>query len=576
MTVERTLQKLQQMLESGQTDKAVATIAASQAQLSEEPRALLPLLDGLDRQRNATALQPVVEKLQELNILPLETSIFDLRLKFRAGAHAEALRAVDKVLAIASDNIEALRTGGRIGNLLRDENVALRYWERLGRAAPSDAEAPLQAARIHLRRKRYAEALDWARKAAERRPEAAEPLQIAVSAGLATGWPVSCDEFLFRLFAADKPRALKALTQLVQDLDCEGVARVIAPLQAKIAGDSALAEIVNKACSGWLVAALEQELASRELEAAAFYRAARVVHPNDTNPQRALDRLSLPSLVAMREAFNSRDFSGAIEHGQMAASINPDCFEAWQTVGRAQFARGDIAEAGNAFRRCTELNAKDAASWLTYGLALNQAGDRRAALAAFQKARVLGDAATKREIDASIAALHSPLIRDAREAASAGNIDLAWDLSKAALSIRPSDAGIHLLQRDLLRQQREQIRQAWNAASDTAVSLCRRYLEKLPGDTYASTVLGRTLMRMRAYAEALPVWESLSSRNPGDSHTHLQVARCCRSLRIKDRGLHAAETALRLDPALQEAAEVAAFLRGLPGFSASNMAAAAE
>lgn len=226
MTVERTLQKLRQMLDAGHAEKAVATLGAEQAQLAEEPRALLPLLDGLDKQRNAAVLQPLVEKLQELNILPLETSIFDLRLKFRAGDHTKALQAVDKVLAIANDNIEALRTGGRIGNLIRDENVALRYWERLGRAAPNDAEAPLQAARIHLRRKRYAEALDWARKAAEQRPEAAEPLQIAVSAGLVMGWPEVCDEFLVRLFAADKPRAMRALTQLVQDLDCERVARV--------------------------------------------------------------------------------------------------------------------------------------------------------------------------------------------------------------------------------------------------------------------------------------------------------------------------------------------------------------
>lgn len=565
MTVESMLQKLQQMLDAGHVEKAVATLGAAQEQLTEEPRALLPVLDDLYKQRNEGALQPLLEKLQELNILPLETLIFDLRLKFRAGDHAMALRAVDKVLAIANDNVEALRTGGRIGNMIGDVKVALPYWEQLSRAAPNDVEAPLQAARIHLRLKRHAEALVWATKAAEQHPEAMEPLQIAVTAGLATGWPEACDDFLVRLFSADKPRALKALTQLVQDLECERVAKVMAPLQAKLAGDAAVAEIVDKACSAWLVAALEQELASSELDAAAFYRAVRVVQPTDTTPERALNRLSLPSRLAMREAFKRRDFSGAIEHGWMAMSIDPDCFEAWQMVGRALFARGDFAEASNAFRRCTELNGKDASGWLTYGLALNQAGDRRAALGAFQKAHGLGDAVTKREAEASIAALHTPLVGDARKAAAARDIDQAWEFSQAVLSIRPNDAGIQQLQRDLLRQQREQIRQAWNAASDTAESLCRRYLEKAPGDTYASTVLGRTLMRMRTYAEALPVWEGLSSRQPADSHIHLQVARCCRSLKLRDRGLAAAEAASRLNPDLQEAAGLAAFFKGMPG-----------
>lgn len=564
MTVERTLQQLQQMLEAGQPQKAAAAIASSQAELAEDPRALMPILDELDRQRNAAALQPIIEKLQEFNILPLETSIFDLRLKFRAGEHAQALRAADKVLAIANDNVEALRTGGRIGNLVRDENIALRYWERLSRASPNDPEAPLQTARIYARRAQYTQALDWAKRAIECRPDASEPLQIAVSAALETGWPAACDALLVKLFATDRARALKALTRLVQELDCEGVARVFVALQPHVAGDQAFDDIVAKAFSRWLVAALEQELASRELEAAAYYRAARSVRPTDANAQRALERLSLPSLVAMRDAFNARDFSGATEHGMMATRINPDCFEAWQTVGRAQFTRGSTEEASVSFRRCTELNPRDANTWLTYGLALNQAGDRRGGLAAFQKARGLADSEVKREADASIAALHPLLVRDAKQAALGGNIDLAWEFTDDALSVRPGDADVLKLRQDLLRQQREQIRQAWSAGSDSAVSLCRRFLEKSPGDSYASTVLGRTLMRMRAYADALPVWESVSARSPGDSHPHLQIARCCRSLKIRDRGLTATDAALRIDPTLREAAELGDFLKSLP------------
>ncbi|HQS16776.1 MAG: hypothetical protein B7Y08_11510 [Rhodospirillales bacterium 24-66-33] len=568
MTIERTLQKLQQLLDAGDVAKAVATIATGHADLSKEPRELLPVLNELDRQRNAAVLQPILEKLQELNLLPLESAIFDLRIRFRASDHVGALRTVENILTVSGGHIEALRTGGRIGNLMKDDSVALRYWERLARTAPSDPEAALQAARIHFRRKQFAQALDWARQAANGRADATEALQIAVSAALETGWTEGCDPLLARLFAADKTRALPALTQLAQDLDCESVARFIGSLPPQFRSDQAVADMVSKAYSGWLVAGLEQELASRELDAAAYYRAARTVRPAEANAQRALDRLSLPSLMAMREAFNGREFAGAIEHGIMATRINPDSFEAWQTVGRAQFTLGNIAEAGSAFRRCTELNGKDAPSWLTLGLVLNQAGDRRDALAAFQNARGLANSEVKREAEASIAGLYPLLVADAQQAVSRGDFDLGWAYSESVLKIRPTDPEILELRRNLLRQQREQIRQAWNSGSDSAVGLCRLYLQKSPNDSYASTVLGRTLMRMRSYTDALPIWEGLSRLAPEDSHNHLQVARCCRLLKIKEKGLSAAEAALRLDPNLREAAEIAETLRAWPSSGA--------
>lgn len=568
MTLERTLQKLQQFLDAGDAAKAVATIASAHAELSKEPRELLPILNELDRQRNAAVSQPIIKKLQELDLLPLESAVFDLRNSFRASDHVGALRAVEMILTVSGGHIEALRTGGRIGNLTRDDNVALRYWERLARTAPSDPEASLQAARIHFRRKQFAQALAWAKQAATGREDATEALQIAVASALEAGWTEDCDPLLARLCAADRTRALGALAQLAQDLDCESVARVIVALPPQFLGDQAVADMVSKASSGWLVAGLEQELATRELDAAAYYRAVRTVRPAEANAQRALDRLSLPSLMAMREAINGRDFAGAIEHGVMAARINPASFEAWQTVGRAQFTLGNIVEAGSAFRRCTELNAKDAPSWLTLGLVLNQASDRRGALAAFQNARGLANSEVKREADASITALYPLLVADAQQAVSRGDLELGWAYSESVLKIRPADPEILELRRNLLRQQREQIRQAWNSGSDSAVGLCHLYLQKSPNDSYASTVLGRTLMRMRSYNEALPIWESLVRLAPEDSHNHLQLARCCRSLKIKEKGLSAAEAALRLDPNLREAAEIAETLKALPSSGA--------
>jgi tetratricopeptide (TPR) repeat protein len=75
------------------------------------------------------------------------------------------------------------------------------------------------------------------------------------------------------------------------------------------------------------------------------------------------------------------------------------------------------------------------------------------------------------------------------------------------------------------------------------------------------TVLGRMLMRMHEYSEALRIWEGLSALNPDDGHNWLQIARCCRSLRLVSKGLSAAEHALRIDPGLDEASEIAKGLR---------------
>src|SRR5262249_51844121 len=154
-------------------------------------------------------LAAVVAKVQEMKLLPLETAVYELRLKFRAGEHRDALRLVEKVLSLSADHVEALRTGGRIGNQTRDEALASRYWARLGGAARDDAEAALQAARIHLQRQQYGQALNWAQVAAQRRPEFQEAVQIAVTSGLEVGWPEGCDSLLIALFKADRSRALK-------------------------------------------------------------------------------------------------------------------------------------------------------------------------------------------------------------------------------------------------------------------------------------------------------------------------------------------------------------------------------
>lgn len=555
--------RIAELLDRGETPAAAELAAASIAELSDAPRLVLRLLDALNKGRHDPELLLVLGKLDERGLLPFESLVFSLRARFRANDYAGSLQLVERILERSDSHIEALRIAGRIGNLTRDDDLALRYWERLARVAPNDPEAALQAARIRMRRQQYPEALEWARLAVGAQPAAAEPLQIAIGAGMALGWPEELNELLARLWPLDRDRARQTASRLVAMFDAATASRALSLLLRRFPREETLREIAGTACSRWLDAGLEQELASREAEASILYRAVQRVRPSDADARRALDRLGESHLARMREAFARRDFAGAIKHGRMATRIDPDIFEAWQTIGRAHFNRDEAAAAGEAFRRCTELSPDDARTWLTYGLVSNQIGEPTAAFAAFRKAqRLARDAEVAREAGASLAALHPAFLREAHQAIAEDRLEAAWDSYDAAVTIHP-DGGGGELRRDLLGATREKIRALWNEKSPSAVPLCRRYLGESPNDAHVLTVLARTLMGMRAYSEALPIWETLSARNPADGHPYLQVARCCRSLRLVEKGIASAEEALRRDGALQEAAEIAKFLESI-------------
>lgn len=573
MTLQDALAKLQGLLDTGETARAATYTTEILSKLAEEPFAIRPVLDRLDRQKQDEALLQLVTELARERRLRLDALVYTLRVHFRAGDHQASLQTVNAILALASNNAEALRTGGRIGNLQKNDDLALGYWERLATAYLADAEAPLQAARIRARRQDYRPALDWGRRAADLQPENPEPLQIAAAAGIELGWPEECDALLSRLFGLDRGRAQRIAAQLVAEIDTASAARLLSLLLQRYPNDKGLAGLAAKVYPEWMFAGLERELASHDFEAAAFYCAARRLRPDLQDAQNSLDRLIQPSLLAMREAFNGRDFEAAIEHGNVVTRGDPDCFEAWQTIARAHFNRGDAARALDAVHHCTELRPEDGRSWLTQGIILNHIGTRSAAFAAFEKARKFSgplDPELRREAEAAIATLEPQLIRDAQQTMSAGNLELAWSCCEAASAIRPDDSTVEHLKRQILRRLRERINQLWEQKSPDVVPLCLNYLKKSPDDRYAALVLGRTLMGTRAYAEALPVWEALCKSHPDNSHFHLQVARCCRSLKIRERGLVATQAALRLDPELHEAAEVAEYLRNLAPAAAAE------
>src|SRR5690348_5899101 len=91
-------QALKKLLDDGKIEEATAILATASAKLAETPRALLPLLEGLDRERKNDALVAVAVKLQELGILPIEGALFEMRVKMRQAAYPAALRLIEKIL----------------------------------------------------------------------------------------------------------------------------------------------------------------------------------------------------------------------------------------------------------------------------------------------------------------------------------------------------------------------------------------------------------------------------------------------------------------------------------------------
>lgn len=562
MPTEQHIAEITRLLDQGMIGQAAHLSVRVLGELVDQPKVILRILGALDKTRRDQELDELAIILEGMGLLPVQSAIFRLRVKFRAEDFDAALGIIDQILLISPTNVEALRTGGRIGNANRNDELALHYWLPLAEAMPDDREAALQAARILMRQGRFYDAMKWGARAAEIRPELSEPLHIALRAGMETEWPEICDSLLARLFEIERVAALKFVGQFVERHPALTVARSIAHLRSNIPVDLEFSAIVERVAAAWTAAGLDRELASKDIEAAAYYCAVRLCSRDTTDATRAIDRLNRQNMIGIRHALQRRDFPAVIRYGSAATQIDPECLEAWRALGRAFFSEARHQDAIAAFRRCIELNADDSRAWLSYGVTLNAGSQRLLAADAFRAAmkRATGDD-TRKEASAALAALVPALLREAREVAAAGEILQAWKIYDAAVTTRNQMEESHSVEQVLLRLTREKIRQLWAAKSPDVVPLCRAYSERLPGDRQVEMICARTLMALRSYADALPIWERLCKQAPNDEHIHLQIARCCRALGLLEKGTLAAGAASRIDPQLREAAEISELLR---------------
>lgn len=501
-----------------------------------------------------------------LKQLSSEEAIFALRTEYRLNNHVAALKTIGEILADQPRQSEALKTGGRIANVLQDAVLANDFWRRLADAEPSDPDGPLQMARITFRDNAFADAVLWGRRLLSIAPDHPEGLAITASAAVRLNLAGN-GEILARYFDVDRVRALALLQQLSRTGDPQNYADALFAVRERLSDDLQIAQIVADAREYFMVNGLQAEIQSRDLEAAKSYRAIRRLDPGNANAEKGLERLRRYAIIKMREGFRLKQDDQVTEHGGKAVEIDPECFEAWMTLGRTHLLANDFAKSRDCFGNCIRINPGDVWAWLNYGRTLDRVGDWKGALEAYRRVVAFGPATNVdyvTESERAIRSLYAKALFAGRDAAARDDIETAWKHCAVAIDIEPENENVAVLKKQLLNRMYLRIRELWQVGSADVIDVCRPYLERVPDDAYVLQVFGRTLMNNRRFAEARSAWEQLARLQSDDPHFRLQIARCCNWLKHRADGIAAAQEVLRLEPGQTEATAILKQLEALP------------
>jgi tetratricopeptide (TPR) repeat protein len=506
------------------------------------------------------------EQAHALGALKPDDLIFKLRAEYRLGKKDEALATIQRILAVQPRQSEALKTGGRIANAMQDAALAKDFWQRLADADPSDPDGPLQMARITFRDSAFTDASLWGRRLLAITPSHPEGLAIASSCGVRLDLG-GTGELLASYIEVDRARAMALLHQLSRTGDPQNYAEALVAVREHLPEDAEVAKLIADACEYFIVSGLQAEIQSRDVDAARFYRGIRRLDSASANAEKGLERLRRYGVIKMREGFRLKNVDQVIEYGRKVVEIDPDCFEAWITLGRSYFQRAAFGDARDCFGKCVELNADDPWAWLNYARSLDKANEWAGALIAFRRVISFGASTSAdhlTESERAIRALYAKALFAGRDAARDGDIQRAWKHCAVAIDIDPGNENVAVLKRQLLNHMHARIRELWQAGAAEAIDVSRQYLVREPNDTYVLQVFGRSLMNNRRFSEALPAWERLAELQPEDAHFRLQIARCCNWMKQRAEGLAAVRETLRLDPNMIEAKAIQQQLEALP------------
>lgn len=498
---------------------------------------------------------PVLE--QALTLLPddQEIAITLLRCYFRQGDAVRALQLSGQIVAVSPYNADAVKIQARLLNQASDVPAAMASWQRLHAIAPTDPEAPLQVARCASRLKQNDIALRYADAAIALDPERTEAWHIKVVVLLNEGRYEELVEPVPQLFLRDMERALAAFRNINAALHPIVCAKILAAFEASGKADEAIGELATTLLEDWRAASLRLELRSDDLAAARFVNAVLALRPADDNALGMLERLKQRDQVQMQRSLDAGDVDAALKHAERMLQIDPDSAAAHYALGRAMLIAGRPGEAVAPLARAVELADTNGWYWLNYARALERAKQLPIAFA-YRRALDLKNRLEPVHIDEAAAALekiHAAELARSRREIAAGALEAAWQHCAEAREAQAGSEAVARQEKLVLNALLDQLAVQFKDAPADTVDAARAYLEKDPYNRRAQIILGRALMGRREFAAALPVWERLAAQERDDAHFHLQIARCCGWLKLREHGMEAAEAALVLDPALEEA-----------------------
>jgi tetratricopeptide (TPR) repeat protein len=531
----------------------IARLCAQAQKLYAEGR----LEDALDCYRQAGKLRALKD----------DDLVFKMRAEFRLERRDEALDTIKTLLARQPRQVEALKFGGRIATAREDWALAQDFWKRLAEVDSSDAEAPLQLARIAHRDGAFADASSWARRVVAIEPTHPEGLAIAANASVRLDQP-GTGELLASYVDVDRNKALVLLRQLSRNAQPQNYADALVAVRKHLPYDREVAQLADEAGEYFVVGGLQAEFQSRDLDAARFYKALRHFDRTSRIAAKGMERLRGYSLVRMREDFRLKEFDRVIENGRKLVEIDPGCAEAWMSMGRAHFLAEAHEQAPPCFAKCVEIDPDDSWAWLNYARSLDKVDDWRQALVAYRRVISFGPSAGPGylvESERAIGSLYTKALSAGRDAAARGDVETAWKHCAVALDIKPANDNAISFKKQVLDRMYARVDELWRAAGPEAIEACNQYLEREPDDVRVLQILGRTLMKEQRFAEARPTWQRLAALQPHDAHPRLQIARCCNWTKRRGDGLAAVREALRLEPDLAEARTIQRQLEALPG-----------
>jgi tetratricopeptide (TPR) repeat protein len=498
-----------------------------------------------------------------------EAAMFLMRVFYNAGNDPKCEEIARALLDLSANNADALRTLGRIYNRRSDWERASEMWEALSKTNPDDPEAALQAARCFRRLGKTEQALELAEKALAVDPANTEVLRIKVEAAIALRRYDALSGVIVKYYELHPDRALILLRRLAQGEAVPTAAAMMVSLRTARPEDEEVRQVVESAAEEWHMVAIRAELQREDKNAAIHLCALRTLNPGNPALTESLERVKGYFVTAMKDATLTGNNEAVFASAELVLMLDPKAHDAWFAIGRNTLINNDPAGAIAPLRSATECDPENAWYWLNYGRALRQSGDLVNAIPAYRRVTEKSpDAQHVAEATQVLSRVPSMLLANARQALGEGRPMEVLAVHEFLTMEAPANPYLAGLLAASMHTLLGAVRQGFKAQLPATHLLAERYLAYEPDNTEVELILARTLMREKAYEEALPVWEKLSRAKPDEAHYHLQMARCHARLGHGDTAIAAGRRVLALDPTIAEAGTIIAQFETPPAIAA--------